>query len=252
MSLKDTYENDELVKQVARKLARFHHLDVPLDKKETKTVSITDQYYSRHDPATYKKFLAALGYPDWKLPYDVKEELEWGMATEKKIPARLVRTHGDANKNNIMVREVPDKFGEKMMLVDFEGGCWASRGRDLGTFFTCLTLEMNGKDLWICQEYPTEEWRRMFLQEYLDQVKQLTNDFDEKLDNVDQLLFESEFFSLMVGHFFVGFFHNQELDSYLLKDKTVADSQINIHNGLGERYLPQKQRFLEKYADKLK
>ena len=91
---------------------------------------------------------------------------------------------------------------DKLVLIDYETCCFVWRGSDIGQHFhdrtvdvTAMTGEIDPKS---SLEYPTEDERRYFIQEYLDEVEKLgTYQIDPELDSVETLLIEAEYFGLL-------------------------------------------------------
>lgn len=104
-------------------------------------------------------------------------------------------------------------------IPDFEGSCYASRGRDLGAAITCQMFEMGEPgDFYICQDFPDEEWRRKFLRFYLDMCRELNADFDENgLDSIEQLMLEADLYCLQTFYLINGVLLQQKSDSFFVK-----------------------------------
>lgn len=237
--------------QIARKLARFHYQDVPVGKLPTSLLDITEQYVDAHDPDEFKRFLAASGCDDYRQRLDIRDEIAWAREVESKISTRLVLGHGDTNLGNILVRDSPDGFGERVALVDIEGACCTSRGRDIGGFFMCLMLDKHGPQFTFADRYPNSKWRRLFLQAYLDQVKEVNNGLDDAIDNVQQLELESDFHTLITPLYWTSILMDQKRDGYLTSDLKIAQSMIRSNELNCNTHNLRKQQFLAKYGKNL-
>lgn len=66
--------------------------------------------------------LLPTGYddPSWAYGMRVETEVQWFRKVASQVATRLVRCQGDLNKNNILIRERPDAFGERVTLVGKE------------------------------------------------------------------------------------------------------------------------------------
>ena len=130
-----------------------------------------------------------------------------------KKPKFVVFSLNDLNRANCIVREGPgtetmDEL-DKVIIIDYEfcSFCW--RGSDIGQHFHNRTVDvskMASGDLEYQSglKYPSEEERRYFIQEYLDEVHKLgTYQMNAELDSVETVLIETEFFGLLWNVFFI-------------------------------------------------
>ena len=212
--------NNELVLQIARKLARYHSLRVPMRKKQRDILKVAETYYQRYSIDNFVKFAKLLDCdPSFMTDFDWKSEIAWLRESEPRIGGRLVTLHGDVNKNNILVRDEVDSFNERIMIIDYENSAIEYRGRDIGMFFAAKTIEVDDTHFRHCCEYPDDEWRRNFITEYLRQTKELdTIDFDDQgLDSIDHVMMESDFYMFYWIVFIFRFVIKQDESSFLLK-----------------------------------
>lgn len=112
-------------KEIARKLARYHNVRLPLCKKPLDHIDIATVFYTEFEEAESQEIFAracALADldPKFVLDMDWRAELKWLRETGDKIKTRYVLCNNDLNKNNALVRDTPDKHGERIMLIDYE------------------------------------------------------------------------------------------------------------------------------------
>lgn len=146
--------------------------------------------------------------------FDVKSEIQWLRKVEKTVSGRIVTISGDLNKNNILIRDEPDTFGERAMMIDYELTARDYRGRDLGQIFVFRGIEMVDGFFKVKCDYPDENWRRSLVTEYLNETKKINYfEWNDNLDNVEHVLMEADFFMFYGIQMVLGFFLNQKSDS---------------------------------------
>lgn len=216
----DYDQRPETMLELARKLARFHALDMPISQERYQLLDVCEFYLKIRDFEQFRKLADYASLVDISTfeDFDVKSEIQWLRKVEKLVGGRIVTISGDLNKNNILIRDEPDKFGERVMMIDYELAARDYRGRDLGQVFAYKALEMNDGYFHICCEYPDEKWRRTFVTEYLKQTKSLNYfEWDEKMDSVEHVLMEADFFMFHSVQMLTGIFINQKEDSVFYK-----------------------------------
>ena len=218
----DDFEDPRIVTQLARKLARFHALQPPISKKPRDVYKAAEMNYAQYDASGFQTIIDYIEHEDGKalVEFDWRSEIEWTRNTEPKINGRFVLVQGDMDKNNVLVRDEPDTFNERVILIDYEFAAIDYRGRDFGKFFPLKTIETSDQGIVkFVSEYPDEKWRHTFITKYLRMTKELaTNEFDEQgLDSVDHLMMEADFFVLSWIVTGLGFFMKQGEDSFILK-----------------------------------
>lgn len=216
----DYEQRPETILELARKLARFHALDLPISKERHDILDVCELYYRQRDLDQFRRLANHLGVTDISSceQFDVKSEIEWLKKVEKVVSGRIVTISGDINKNNILIRDEPDKFGERVMMIDYELCARDFRGRDIGQIFIMKVLEMEDGYFYVGSDYPDDAWRRSFIAEYLKVTKTLNYfEWDEKLDSVDHVLMEADFFMFHCVQMITGFFMNQNDDSSFYK-----------------------------------
>lgn len=146
----DDLKDPKIREQIARRLARYHNLDIPLSLKPLDHYRAFTEWYELFDtPAGRAKcveYCETAGLSsDWVMKYDWKGkfnlivrcsdrrnfktgELAWMAATEKKIKTRYVMNNNDMKRDNCLIRDVPDEFGERVVLIDYEINSMNPRG----------------------------------------------------------------------------------------------------------------------------
>lgn len=199
-------------REILRKLARFHALQLPVPKKKRELLDISATMQDKYNHDKLMKLAERVGRDLNDSPYlneDYRAEHDFLRSFESKIGGRLVLCHGDLNKNNILVRDTPDKFDEHIMLIDYELAATDYRGIDLAGLLLGRMFEMKDDGYFeIVCEWPDDDYRRMMVTEYLNETKKLNYfEFDENgVDSVEHVLMEMDFFVMYGLQLFKGFF----------------------------------------------
>ena len=211
--------NPKITGAFARKLARIHNMSPPIVKKP-KDVFGFFATIRRDNYGELMNKMRTSGVPQgfeeasrtW-LEFDLPGFIDWMAETLPTIKTRVVFSLNDLNRANCIVREGPgtetmDEL-DKVIIIDYEfcSFCW--RGSDIGQHFHNRTVDVSKMASGELEyqsglKYPSEEERRYFIQEYLDEVHKLgTYQMDAELDSVETVLIEAEFFGLLWNVFFI-------------------------------------------------
>ncbi|KAG4080130.1 hypothetical protein HA402_008201 [Bradysia odoriphaga] len=252
---KDYEQRPETVLELARKLARFHALNLPISKERNPILEACEHHLQNRDLEKFRKVAEHVGMTnisDFE-NFDVKSEINWLKKLESSVGGRIVTTIGDINKNNILILDKSDKLGERVMIIDYEGVSMDFRGRDIGQIFLMKIVENNDGKLCRSCDYPDEAWRRKFITEYLKETKSLNNFmWNENLDTLEHLVMETEFFMFHSIHVILGFLLNQGDDSFFYKMETdKAMSFLTMGLFFIEVYRQRKTIFVQTYAKQL-
>lgn len=209
--------------ELARKLARFHSLHLPVPKQKRDLLYMSAIYQDEYEKEKLMKIIKDFSLnPDGCSFLDEDYHIEHAFlrSFESKVGGRLVLCHGDLNKNNILVRDTPDSFNERIMLIDYELAAIDFRGVDLAGLLLGRIYEMNdnGVFLPVC-DYPDDNYRRMIVTEYLKETKKLNYfEFDANgIDSVEHVMLEVDFFVMYGLQFYIGFMKKMTNNDVLLK-----------------------------------
>ena len=142
--------------------------------------------------------LKEANYPmEEMLNFPYETERQWIDSIESKITQRVVFCTLDNNYLNRLVRNVKqsDENSTMTVLIDFDQSAYSYRGTELAGHFLCRLFDISSKD----SKYnnvpiPTESERTEFLIAYLEECKELFDDFDaDSLDSLEQLTLEVDF-----------------------------------------------------------
>lgn len=139
-------EDEDISKAMARTIARYNTLDVPVRKTPVDLVQIFKDTHAKH------KALMAKGLPPLPptvseqhakaqqdlINFDLTAEAEWFGSVMPKIPSRIVFIHSDVNRGNTLCRLQEYDSGrkltwdERIVLVDYEFSAYDRRGFEIG------------------------------------------------------------------------------------------------------------------------
>lgn len=224
--------------ELARCLARFHAVDLPISQIKYEALAIAAQYHKECNRMTLRILNEHFGFNIATVEtFDIAAEIQWAKGMEKVICSRIVTCKGDLVKHNILVLDEPNKFGERIMLIDYERTARDYRGRDIGELFAMRQYEVIDGMFMRVGDYPTEEWRRMFIQEYLAVTKGLNYfQWNDALDNVDHVLMEAEFLGLYILLLYTGAAVRSK-SVYNMSQEPIETSKMWIVSmGMGDLY----------------
>jgi len=205
----------EFIKDLARNYVHFHLQQLPLEK------NVFQNLFEIHPFHT-----DLLNHPSLKgidlsstMSLDREKEMKFIKKLIQKVNSKQVLLHFDCHFLNVLTREgeIPHEM-LRTVLVDYEISIYGPRMYDIGAHFVCRTLDASGTD---SKEsgypFPPENQRRLFVREYLKELKEKDPDnFDPEVDNEDHLFLESE-----VGTLCYSFLITNALLPIL--DKFIAD-----------------------------
>ena len=206
-------EDVNIRKQYAQKVARFHQLKLPLTSNRIYPLvhmkALFEKFDTSEGHAAVRHNSAKFGYDtEWAFAIDWRNEHEWLCQTRSKIYSPDVLSTNDMNRANTLIRDTPDIYGERVTLVDYELASMNPRGKDLGNHFVMIVLDVFAPDFLSHANYPSEDYRREIIINYLDESKKINKDYkwdDEGRDSVEHLLLEAEYFALEKMLYFIAF-----------------------------------------------
>ena len=210
LSVDDFVTNPKVALALAKVLAKYHRVNVPVPRKAWDVVNIAKtchQKFKESYPEFGNSYLTpggALGeYESLRgvIEFDVDEFTSWIERTMKLIKMRIVFTHNDANRSNIIVKGPSSDLSgqdldQRLLLIDCEFSGYSYRGFDIGNAFCMRKFDFAGEKFLSGYEYPDVADRRLFIQAYQEDMRRsgFHSDWDEDgIDSIDHILMESEF-----------------------------------------------------------
>ena len=211
-------KNQRLMTGLARKLAKIHSLNLPLDKRPKDLVNVTRRNFKTYWP-DYEVDMKTIPLPPETTEehkefariassYDFFEMIDWYEKNLPIISSKVVFSHCDVNRGNVMVNN--DKMDDNgVVLIDYEFAGYNYRGCDIGHFFRRRRWDpkLQGEKGWqtaLSQQspYPDEEERRVFVKAYLQEIVKNNRDpHINSIDNEEHLMLEAEFYGGLYGLF---------------------------------------------------
>ncbi|KAF0986498.1 hypothetical protein HZS_6257 [Henneguya salminicola] len=206
------------LERIARKMAKFHLLEIPFDKRPKYITRFVEKYlphihraFENNEDMTQrqKEIINTLASRNVIKEYeDLKVALE-------KMNSLTVYCHNDVQEGNLLV--LPSNYSspqlEQIMVIDFEYSYYGYRGYDIGNHF-CEFIMQNVSDKPLGFDYdpgcyPTHQQQMAFAEAYLNCIsEELKNSNDSSrnyfLTSPDSLIKEANHHSLM-SHLFWGF-----------------------------------------------
>ncbi|OBZ89825.1 Ethanolamine kinase 2 [Choanephora cucurbitarum] len=179
---------------IAKKLARWHQVSLPQAvKSSTKEQSLWSTMYKWLEQVP-EKYDQATTQHTFETQFNMKEirsELDRLIQTLNQLNSPIVFSHNDLLYGNIIY----DEEKQEANFIDYEYGCYAFRGFDIGNHFN----EFAGFE---CEywRYPTKEFQMKWYDWYLTQYNQGVAPSEQEKE---QLFKEVNGFSL-ASHFFWG------------------------------------------------
>eukprot|EP00795_Rhopilema_esculentum_P011660 gene11660-21908_t len=199
--------NRHLSQCIAAKLARYHSMQLPLNKEPSWIWESMETWISVAEASTF----------DDPKDKEIMEKLNIKSLTEEylKLKSFLIDTnsevvfcHNDAQEGNILLIEENGK--QDVLLIDYEYSSYNYRGFEFGNHFCEWMYDYSNnnypKFFLRVEDYPTKDQQRIFISAYLRSSKQLRGDADIEPteEEIEQGLCEANRFAL-ASHLFWGF-----------------------------------------------
>uniref|UniRef100_A0AAX7U6A3 ethanolamine kinase n=1 Tax=Astatotilapia calliptera TaxID=8154 RepID=A0AAX7U6A3_ASTCA len=157
--------------EIATKLARFHNMVMPFNKKPKWLFGTIDKYMEQVMNISFVREAHVKKY-NKLMKLDLPAELRSLRALLAATPSPVVFCHNDVQEGNIlMLEDGKHSSVEKLMLIDFEYSSYNYRGFDFGNHF-CEWMYDYTYNEWpfykaTPENYPTREQQLLFIRSYL-------------------------------------------------------------------------------------
>ncbi|KAI1294955.1 Choline/ethanolamine kinase [Halotydeus destructor] len=193
------YNNDLVSLDIARKMARFHCMQMPFEKKARDYVQMSQGMLDTLRKCDYKQHKAldaCRDMVDQLVHHDYEGDLAWVRKLIPSIPSAVVFCHHDLHNGNILRLDQPNQNGDQAVLIDYELAGYGLRAVDIGYFFYLRSIDFGDETLLSGADYPTEDQRRSFIVHYLSECDKLGHKKAD-LDSVDGVLREVELYGIL-------------------------------------------------------
>ena len=183
------------LKDLARAYARFHQIDLPLQKNLQPQV-FPEVKFNRELISKLDKNIVDV---DLLLSIDWNREMKLMKRVVDSVKSKDVLLQYDLQFLNILSRDdYPEcmKKGHdlRVVLIDYELALYGKRLIDLGGHFVFRLVDFKSQTKMSGHEFPGEKQRLYFIREYIEEIKRLKpNDFDPNgIDNENHLMMEAD------------------------------------------------------------
>ncbi|CAF0943871.1 unnamed protein product [Adineta ricciae] len=245
-----------MVREIAKSLAKFHSMNLPLDKRGFNVLKKTQEFIEKVPISRTKSHwedikdfvkdkIHNLQDVDDFLDWNIVDELEWALLLKDKIKSRIVMSHGDSNFMNYLLRKTEIEGELRVVLCDFEYSCYCERAFDIGGHFSNFVFQWNEDNKLTGHAIPKIDQRREFLIYYLEETKKLSyiHDFDESgRDSIENVMREADYGVVLYYLFILGLMR-YSFDAYIKPHSTFA----NLYKIMINDYNKLKHKFIEMY-----
>ncbi|UJR06664.1 hypothetical protein I4U23_010950 [Adineta vaga] len=245
-----------IAREIATSLARFHSIDLPLNKRGFNVLKKTKEFIEKVPISQLKSYWNEIkdsikdkinNFQDIEvfLDWNIIEELEWALLVKDKIKSRIVMSHGDSNFLNLLVRKTEVEGKLQVLLCDFEFSCYCERAFDIGGHFSNYIFQWNEENKLTGHAIPKMDQRREFLIYYLQETKKLNyiHDFDDAgRDSIENVMQEADYGIILYYLYILGLFR-RSFDTYIKPHPTFG----NLFKIMTDDYKKLKHEFIEKY-----
>uniref|UniRef100_A0A3P8RB22 Ethanolamine kinase n=1 Tax=Astatotilapia calliptera TaxID=8154 RepID=A0A3P8RB22_ASTCA len=193
--------------EIATKLARFHNMVMPFNKKPKWLFGTIDKYMEQVMNISFVREAHVKKY-NKLMKLDLPAELRSLRALLAATPSPVVFCHNDVQEGNIlMLEDGKHSSVEKLMLIDFEYSSYNYRGFDFGNHF-CEWMYDYTYNEWpfykaTPENYPTREQQLLFIRSYLAEQHKDTNVAVDQTQIEEDLIIEANRYAL-ASHFLWG------------------------------------------------
>ncbi|KAM8974287.1 choline/ethanolamine kinase [Pelodytes ibericus] len=160
----------EVSREIAEKMARFHAMEMPFNKKPAWLFTTMDKYMSQISSLSFTQDAHVEKFNQLK-SFNLEDEMQSLRQLLESTPSPVVFCHNDVQEGNILLLSKQSSPSDKLMLIDFEYSSYNYRGFDIGNHF-CEWIYNYHHDEWPfykaqLDDYPTREQQLHFFHSYL-------------------------------------------------------------------------------------
>ncbi|XP_068131973.1 choline/ethanolamine kinase isoform X2 [Hyperolius riggenbachi] len=163
----------EISSEIAAKLAIFHRMEMPFNKKPIWLFKTMEKYMSQISSLTFTQDALVEKFNILK-SFHLEEEMKKLRCLLESTPSPVMFCHNDVQEGNILLLSARSSHpSDKLMLIDFEYSSYNYRGFDIGNHF-CEWVYNYQHDEWPfykaeLSNYPTREQQLHFFRSYLSE-----------------------------------------------------------------------------------
>ena len=223
MTEQDLRDNS-LRDQVARKLARFHYLQVPIKKQISLTTLVNDLDGFCAKYVDGKKSYFEKNNLEHLVTFDLRAECQWAYEALPTFKSPTVFGYGDCRPGNILVTDEG-----QTTLSDFEFAAYNYRGWDFTAFFNDFYIITDNKF-----EFKDESVVKQFIGSYVKQCEQIQGkEYSVNEQNsVQNIMKETKLFNMVFHLVTAKFFYGKDLVRVMSKQQSLVKTNLKIFNNL--------------------
>lgn len=195
---------------MARKLARMHALEMPIEKSSMCAIETSKCMYGKFLSNSKASVIAKVLPKDIVLAtevleFDFDEQLQWLAAVYANVEHKQVFCHQDLHLSNVLVklnqmRDQHDINDNDVIIIDYDVCCYNDRGTDLGSHFFHRAFDHSKRNMVLGDGAATEDEKRFFVNEYHQELQRIAANcgkrLDQKMDTIEQITLECDFFEM--------------------------------------------------------
>ncbi|KAM4748580.1 choline/ethanolamine kinase [Rhinophrynus dorsalis] len=192
--------------EIAVKLARFHGMEMPFNKKPVWLFRTMEKYMSQISSLSFTQDVHVEKFNQLK-SFCLEEEMRNLRLLLESTPSPVVFCHNDVQEGNILLLSSRSSSPtDRLMLIDFEYSSYNYRGFDMGNHFCewIYNYQHNEWPFYRAQlsDYPTRKQQLHFFHSYLMEMFPGLSE-DEYRAQEEAMILEVNRFAL-ASHFFWG------------------------------------------------
>lgn len=212
--------------ELARNYARFHSLQLPLQRNKIETFRHEVYSVSPETRTALTEHVARVA-PDLLdsltdfLQWDISKDKKWLLHVCQKEEFRRAFCIVDTNSLNVLMRKDRTRGKSFIVLVDYEMGCYGYAAQDLGGHMMMRTVDIRNEETMLSGlDYPSMDYISGFVRAYADECRELGT--WEAGETVDHLIRQTLFGSLIWMVLFSEAMHSYP--SMITKEKNILRS----------------------------
>lgn len=193
----DELMNHEISSIIARKLAKVHSLDVPIDKNNT---WLRERYYEwlefinkQERPPKFSEDTrqSTIDIANQLMVIDYDKEIKFLLALIEKTHSPTVFSHNDLHQGNILLAKYSKRrptSEERIVFIDFEYCSYNYRAYDIANHFCEWCFEYDTPDyphfMFFADRFPSDDTQRDFVRNYSSQSKHSNDSFNDSRNGI--------------------------------------------------------------------
>ncbi|CAG2162584.1 unnamed protein product [Oppiella nova] len=194
--------NPKTVGLLARKLAKFHSLDMPIPKTTKNMTELFKDFFTEELKTSASEGTVFKQIHEYNLQtfkdLTLTDELSWLANTVQELKSPVVFSHNDFNRRNTLVRDsnVNNNKEMEIFLIDFDWTNYSYRGADFGQYFCSWGQKETDFG---SGDFPTDPQMALFIDAYIEEMIEINGNSYAKheINSRERITKEAKLFALM-------------------------------------------------------